>query len=185
MAWQTTLTLMVRHLISDLNDCIDDRMYTEDRVRQAIVIAGIYVEQEFTGLDNAYVFDVEIPSIAPDPVTQSDTEAMALFSLKAACILDINKYQDTVTDGTGGLMVKDGDTQVDNREGFKGFKDIIELGPCKSYDKLLKQLSARESMNKGRGITGPFTHADFSQSGLSFGGGVARFFDSFASDRNR
>ncbi len=176
-SWQKTIPLMVRHLIDDLDDCIDDRRYTEERVRQAVVVAAILADQEYDFTPD-YVYDICAPDITPDPVIEADNVAIALMSLKAACILSTNDYQRATLDGSG-LKIKDGDSMVDMTGNFRGYKDILELGPCKSYDKLLKDLETKRSMNRGKAVFSPMVHDDFSPTGLNFGSQVSRFFDDF------
>lgn len=176
-SWQKTIPLMVRHLIDDLDDCIDDRRYSEERVTQAVAIAGILVDQEYD-FATTYVFDICIPDITPDPVVEGDNIAVALMSLKTACILTMNDYQQATQDGSG-LKVKDGDSMVDMTGNFKGYKDIVAFGPCKSYDKLLKDLETKKSMGRGKAVLTPMVHDDFSPTGLDFGLSVSRFFDDF------
>jgi hypothetical protein len=171
MAWETTLTLIVRHLIND----ISASAYTDSRIQQAISVAGLIVAQEFD-FNTEYTFDISTPDISPDPTETStlDTVAMALFSLKAACMLTVNSYQNAI--GTG-IKVRDGDSEVDTTGSFKGYKDILEIGPCSSYQKLLKERTFRASMNRGKAIMSPFTHEDFMLTGHS---SVSRLFDNLS-----
>lgn len=175
--WQSLCTTIVRHLIDDLDE--NNPRYSDNRIQQAIVIAGLMSAQEFP-FSVTYSFDVEGPDILPDPgATETyDGQAVALFTLKAACILDVNRYQNRV--GTG-VKVTEGDASVDLTTGFKGYVDIITLGPCASYTKLLADLQVKSSMSAGKAVLGPFSHSD---AGNMLGGRyITTFFNSFDSTR--
>lgn len=160
---------MVRSLINDLDR---DPVYSDDKVEQAIVVAGLIVGNEFD-FNVEYTFDIDNPSISPDPTSSStyDSEAIGLIALKAACMLNLNSYQKSVSNG---IMVRDGDSQIDLTAGFGGFKDIILYGPCKSYEKLIQTRSTLKSMGLGRAVMTPVSHVDF-RNDL---GNLARFYDS-------
>lgn len=150
MAWENTLTTMVRHLIGDLSTT---PTYDDPRIQQGIVVAGLIVAQEYSFATD-YTFDIDAPEISPDPTLTAylDKEAMALFTLKTACILNLNSYQGAVGNG---IKVRDGDSEVDTTGSFKGWKDIIDLGPCGAYKKLLDTLSQNKSMNVGKAVSTP------------------------------
>lgn len=157
---------MVRHLIGDLSST---PTYTDSRIQDAIVIGGLLAAQDFT-FSTTYTFDIDAPDITPDPVDTYDTLAMALFTLKAACILSTNQYQSVLTSSTSTgskLKVQDGDSvvDIDNTSTLRGFTDIMKNGVCASYDKLLKDKEFKRSMGRGKAIVGPFSHENYSSSG--------------------
>jgi hypothetical protein len=170
MAWDDTLVTVVRNLINDVND---PQRYDDDRIVQSIITAGLISTQEFY-YKLSYTFDFSAGKISPDPTNPNSLEpiAMALFSLKAACILTTNDYQKAVG---GGIRVKDGDSEVDTTTAFKGYKDILEIGPCGSYQKLVRERSLKDSMHRGKAIMTPITHEKFLIQGYSF----PLFWDSF------
>lgn len=169
MAWNTTLVTMVRHLIGDLE--ITPK-YSDARIQMSIVVAGSLAAQDYS-FDIDYTFDFDTPNISPDPTL--DKEAMALFSLKAACILNLNNYQTAV--GTA-IKVRDGDSQIDTTGSFGGYRDILTLGPCASYTKLLNTLKQNNSMLAGRAVISPGT----SEEAISYGRNhIHNFFDYFRS----
>lgn len=170
MAWQTDLTIIVRNLIGDLGVT---QAYDDSRIEQCLAVAGLITSQEFE-FDTDYTFDLSAPDITPDPTLSStyDRSAMALFTLKAACMLNLNSYQGAVSTG---IKVRDGDSEVDTTSGFKGYKDILDYGPCGAYQKLLNKLRFDNSMNLGRAVTSPAS-TDFSG---FYGRGVQQFFDGF------
>lgn len=150
MAWETDLVVMVRSLIGDMTE---PYAFEDDRLQQSIVVAGLLVSQEFD-LDTEYEFDLSAPDISPDPTDEPDLMAMALFSLKAACLLSLNSYQSALG---GGIRVRDGDSEVDTTAGFKGYSDILTLGPCASYRKLLTDMVTKQGMNNGGAVMSPYS----------------------------
>lgn len=167
--WQTVLTTMVRNLIGDTSTT--SPTYSDARVQEAIVVSGLIAAQEFD-FDTDYIFDLETPDISPDPVINNDTIAMALFTLKAACILNQNSYTNAIG---AGIRVRDGDSEVDTTGSFKGYRDILELGPCAAYQKLLKYRSFKDSMQRGKAVMSPLSHESLLVSGTY---SLSTFFDS-------
>jgi hypothetical protein len=156
MAWQPILTLMVRNLIGDTGDT---QNYTDSRIQEALLVSGLITTQDYA-FPTSYTFDFDSTNISPDPTStsSSDPVAMALFTLKAACMLNLNTYQNAVKTG---IRVRDGDSEIDTTSGFKGYRDILELGPCGAYNKLLQDLRYKRSMKAGKAIGSPFTHSKF------------------------
>jgi len=173
----TPLIMVVRTLIDDFGD---SPTYNDDRIRRALVTGGLIASQEVS-LANTYTFDLKGVEITPSPVNKSDDEAIALFTLKAACILDTNKLQDGVSNS---IRVRDGDTEIDTSRSFQGYRDILILGPCATYQKLIKEAKIKNSMGIGKAIMSPITHEDYTGSRVAGCNGtglflsVQRYFDS-------
>jgi hypothetical protein len=176
--WQTIIVPIVRHLINDLTL---PYKYSDDRVEQAIVIAGLIVAQEYT-FDTDYIFDIIGPNILPDPADEDsyDSAAVGLFGLKAACMLSMNNYQGAVVTG---IKVRDGDSSVDTTGNFGGYKDIIALGPCAAYNNLLKTLLIRRGSNQGKAVLSPNSSSSSPWGVRGPWGvwGVRGFYDQFGS----
>lgn len=155
MAWTTTLVTLTRHLISDLTS--GEERYSDNRIQEALVLAGILTSRVYE-FDNDYTFDIETPSISPDPTVTAylDNDAMALFSLKAACILDVGRYQDNADNL--GVLVRDENTTVDTRDGYRGYDAILKNGPCAMYKETLAKIEADKAMSIGKAVTSPGTH---------------------------
>jgi len=174
--WSTDMVTMVRHLV---NDTSEPYTYSDSKVQEALVISGLLVAQEYD-FTTDYTFDIGTPSMSPDPIASStyDGIAIALFTLKTACMLDTNRYQGAVLNL--GVKVRDGDEEIDTRDGFRGYFDIINLGACKSYEKLITDKKVLKSMNLGKAIMGPISHEDLSRSSVK---GVVDFFNSIRTAR--
>lgn len=149
--WQETLVQMVRTLIGDFSDT---PRYENSRIEQAILTAALIVNQQYS-FDVEYILDFSGVSITPDPTEPDsmDNAAVALIALKAACLLSLNDYQKAVG---AGIRVRDGDSEVDTTGRFKGYSDIINIGPCASYEKLLRDLSTKRGMNTGGAVLSPY-----------------------------
>jgi hypothetical protein len=152
--WETALLNMVRHLIGDLDSA--NYTYSDERILGAIVVGGVYVSKDYI-FDIDYTFDLVDYEISPDPVDEGDTVAMALFSLKAACLLNTNAYQAAAA---AGIEVQDGDTRIKTTGSFQGFSDILKFGPCGAYTTLLETVIQTGVAGLGGAVYGPFTTGD-------------------------
>ena len=151
--WQSILPVMVRHIIGDLGDT---EVFSDSRITTSVAVAAHLVTQEYSFTTN-YVIDINSIDIAPDPVDPDtyDALAIALFTLKASCMLSLSQYQTAVRDG---IEIQDGDTRISTTSGLGGWANIMTLGPCKSYQLLLDKSQQSKSMNLGKAVSSPLTH---------------------------
>lgn len=149
MAWDTDLVLITRILINDLNT---PQTNTDSYLQQVVVAAGLLVSNEVS-LSFNYTFDISNVTISPDPLANNinDVVAQALFPMKAACIINQGNFQKAIGQG---IKVRDGDSSVDTSVSFRGYRDILELGPCAMYDKLKTKLQA-SNVNTLKAVLGP------------------------------
>lgn len=151
MAWDTDLVFMVRVLVSDIDS---PQTYTDTYIERVLVTAGIVVDSSFP-FPYTYAYDISALTISPDPVTNDDLSFMALVPLKAACILTQGEFKQALAQG---IKVRDGDSAIDTSVSFRGYRDILELGPCASYEKLRWQLLASGAATAGgvgKAVLGP------------------------------
>jgi len=149
MAWDSDLVLMVRILIGDHNS---PQTHEDDYIKSVLITAGIMVDAEIP-FSYDYIYSLSDSTIVPDPVTSDDQIFMALVPLKAACILTQSDFKNALGQG---IKVRDGDSQIDTSVSFKGYKDILELGPCAAYEKLRWSLLASgEASSVGKAVLGP------------------------------
>lgn len=141
MAWDVDLVLMVRVLINDL-----DSTAKTDAELQRILVASCILVNEDIELANDYTCDISALTISPDPVVAGDGAAQALFPLKAACIINQGDFKTAIGQG---IKVRDGDSQIDTTAGFRGYRDILTLGPCASYEALRKSIEASNVSARG------------------------------------
>ena len=147
MAWNSDLVLMTRVLVSDITA---PQTYDDEYIRRVLITAGMMVDAEFP-FDYTYVYDISALTIVPDPITSNDAPFVALIPLKAACILTQGEFKQALGQG---IKVRDGDSAIDTSVSFRGYRDILELGPCAAFEKLKWSLLA--SAGVGKAVLGPY-----------------------------
>jgi hypothetical protein len=155
MTWDVDLVLMVRILIGDLPS---PQTYTDEYLEQVIIVAGIQVDVEFP-FSYTYTYDISAATISPDPIINNDSPFIALIPLKAACILIQGEFKQSLGQG---IKVRDGDSAIDTSVSFRGYRDILELGPCAAYQKLKWSLlasGANATGGVGKAVLGPYRTA--------------------------
>lgn len=172
MAWNTTLVTMVRNLIGDTSTT--SPTYANARIEEAIAVSAYFVINEYP-LATDYTINIDTPSITPDPTTSDpiDKIAIALFPLRAACMLNLNNYQ---TAATNSISVKDGDASVSTTDGYKGWESVIRNGPCYAYKTLLERLQYKNTAANFRAVTTPQNILGFYHNGCI---SIGRFYNSF------
>lgn len=170
MAWDTELIVVTRILINDVST---PQSHADAYLQQVLVAAGLMTSVDVE-LPNDYVFSVENSTITPDPVTSDDTIFRALVPLKAACIIQTGDLQYAVGQG---IKVRDGDSMIDTSVKFRGYRDILEMGPCATYEQLKWQVQAASATGGVGGVVlSPYRGPDIiGEDSLSW------FFDDFAS----
>lgn len=141
MAWSDDLVLMTRVLVGDINT---PQTYADEYIQRVLITAGIIVDSEVV-LGSNYAYDISALTIVPDPVTSGDAVFMALVPLKSACILTQGEFKQALGQG---IKVRDGDSAIDTSVSFRGYRDILEFGPCAAYEKLKWTLLASGGIGK-------------------------------------
>lgn len=150
MSWKTHLTLMTRVLVSDISS---PQKYADEYLYRVLITAGIMVDAE-VAFGYTYSYDIDAMTISPDPIDSIDHIFMALVPLKAACILVQGEFKQALGQG---IKVRDGDSQIDTSVSFRGYRDILELGPCAAYEKLKWSLMASGGIpGVGKAVFGPY-----------------------------
>jgi hypothetical protein len=175
MAWDTDLILMVRVLVSDISE---PQTYTDTYLKRVLVTAGVIVDSEFP-FNYDYTYSINDVTISPDPVTSDDLFFMALVPLKAACIITQGEFKQALGQG---IKVRDGDSAIDTSVSFRGYRDILEFGPCAAYEKLKWSLLASgesSSGGVGKAVLGPYRLS--TDSALST---IEWYYDQFTASRS-
>lgn len=173
MAWTTDLVLMTRVLISDI---MTPQTYSDEYLQRVLVTAGIMVDAQIT-FPYGYTYDINAITISPDPVVSEDSTFMALVPLKSACIITQGEFKKALGQG---IKVRDGDSAIDTSVSFRGYRDILELGPCAAYQKLEWSLIASGGVNLvGKAVLGPFRASG--ETGLST---ISWYYDQFSTVTN-
>lgn len=159
MYWQGVMIPMLRILIDD-NPYSGTYVYKDTRLTETLVVAAMFVTQEIT-FNNSYTIDVINSSITPDPYELNDKLFMNMVVLKAACIIDIGHLRQKAL--LSGLEAKCGPATMRTLQHLDGFKQIIELGPCKIYEKLKEENAfSGEALNSLiHFVLSPFVGNDF------------------------
>jgi len=169
MAWTADLVLMTRVLISDIDS---PQTYADEYLQRVLITAGIMVDTEITfGYD--YTYDISAITISPDPVASGDSTFMALIPLKAACIITHGEFKQALGQG---IKVRDGDSAIDTSVSFRGYRDILEFGPCAAYEKLKWSLLVSNGI--GKAVLGP--HRISGGSALDT---ISWYYDQFQTNR--
>jgi len=174
MTWDVNLVLMLRVLINDFNA---PQTNVDTYLQRVLVAAGIFVNSQIE-LPEDYIYDISAVTITPDPLVSEDAISEALIPLKAACIINQGDFQKAIGQG---IKVRDGDTAIDTSVGFRGYKDILELGPCAAYDKLLWDLQRINADSVGaslNAVMGAFRDPDSTRPDLDT---ISFYFDTLAS----
>lgn len=174
MTWDINFVLMLRVLLNDFNP---PQKNTDLYLQRVLVTAGIFVNSQIE-LPRTYVYDIDAVTITPDPLVSKDAISEALMPLKAACIINEGDFQKAVGQG---IKVRDGDSAIDTSVGFRGFKDILELGSCAAYDRLLWDIQRVSADGVGaslNAVLGAFRDPNSIRPDLDT---ISFYFDNFAS----
>ena len=129
MAWTTTLVNRLRLIIGD-DGATED--YTDLTLSQYIAIAAIDVVVS-VNLNITFTIDTDVPTISPDPVTNSSVpEGIGnLFVLKAACKIAMRELRKD--SAKYGIKIRDDKSYYDGTEASKNLK-IRYDNYCKMYE---------------------------------------------------
>lgn len=132
MSWNIELPIIVRTWINDLED---NPTYSDDRLSQAILVASQYVIREIN-LDKTYTINLIESTLTPDPTDAQnrDDVFIAFVSLKTACILDQSTFRTKAINE--GIRAALGAANISVGGNLKGYQTLLEIGPCKMYEKL-------------------------------------------------
>lgn len=160
MAWQDTIVPMLRVLINDLDST--SYSYSDDRLEEIVVVAAQLVAQEIN-FDTTYTVNVPLCTISPDPVANSDDAFTNFITLKAACFMDQSQFRTKAT--VAGLKAKVGPAVLETTEHLKGFKELLNIGPCAAY-KTLKEEWVFGNAQVVEAVLSPFISNNFDPADL-------------------
>lgn len=162
MYWEIEIPIIIRNLINDL---ADPPTYTDERITQLAVVAAQYVIME-VNLDKDYNVNIVTVEISPDPSDPAtrDTDFIGFIAMKAACLLDQSTFR---TKAAGeGLRAALGPASLSVTGTLGGYKDIINMGPCKLYDQLVLDHNIGNA-TAVRAIFSPFVGNNFDPQNLN------------------
>lgn len=151
MAWQNEMTLIIRHLINDLDSAA--YTFTDSRIQETVLVGAqlVLTEIDFT---NTYTVDVDALTLSPDPTTGTkDNSFIALVSLKSSCIITGSQLR---TQSLSALALKDGPSSIDTRGIVAGLA-IIYKDVCEKYETAKIEYKTTNSI--GQAILSPYSPA--------------------------
>lgn len=160
--WQIEIPIIVRNLINDFNT---PPTYSDDRIEQLILVAAQYVLME-VNLDTNYIVNIVTMDISPDPSDPStrDTDFIGFVAMKAACLLDQSTFRTKAA--LEGLRSTLGPATLAVTGTLGGYRDILGLGPCKLYEKLVLDHNIGNA-TAVRAIFSPFVGNNFDPQNLN------------------
>ncbi len=164
MSWDTVMPRMLRILINDYGDESTEQVYSDSRLEDVIMVAAMYTLQELDFTTASYTVTLCPASLSPDPTTNGDTAFVNLVVMKAACISDFSTFRSKAL--AAGIKAKCGPVALDTLKHLDGFKELLTVGPCATYE-VLKDNFAFGNGNICRAILSPFVSNAFSTDSLN------------------
>lgn len=130
----STILEILRALIND----VAETEYSDADLTMLILIASINIQQEIS-FPISYEVNLITKEINPDPSTDN---AFCLFAAHKAAITIT--YTELRTYAKQSFRIKDGPSDVDLKDSYKGLKDLIDLLE-KQYDVMKKDYLLEDS----------------------------------------
>ncbi len=123
------MVTMLRVLISDLDNV---PVYSDARLQQVLVVAAQYVKKDINF--NQYTINIGTPNISPDPTLDPNIDDVYtnFVVLKGACYMDQSTFRTKAL--LEGLTSRCGPATLAVVGNLRGYKELLEVGPCKAYD---------------------------------------------------
>ena len=150
MAWQNEMSIIVRHLINDLDS--SNYTFTDSRIEESILVSAQLVLHEIN-FDKTYTIDVDGSSLSPDPTTagSKDNSFINIVSLKSATVLLGSELK---THSLNAIALKDGPSSLDLRGIVCSLKILFD-DINKKYDDA--KLEYKMNGIVGQAILGPYS----------------------------
>jgi hypothetical protein len=155
MAWENEMTIIVRHIIDDLDST--SYQFSDSRIEEAITVAAQLIHNEMEFLVD-YNIEVDSKTITPDPTTTpvgsspKDDDFIALCCLRAAMLFTASQLK---TYSLKAISIRDGASALDMRGVIPGLKAI--------HDDLVKKYEAvkldyqTSKLGLGKTILSPYS----------------------------
>ena len=150
MGWQNEMTLIVRHLVNDLDST--NYTFTDDRLEESVLVAAQLASLEID-FDNTYTIDVDSVSLTPDPTSSGgkDDSFINLVCLKTARLLIGSELK---THSLNAISLRDGPSALDLRGIVAGLKILFD-DITKRYEEAVTQYKLNGVV--GQAILGPYS----------------------------
>ena len=150
MPWQNEMTLIVRHLVNDLDS--SSYIFTDSRLEEAVLVSAQLASLEID-FENTYTIDVDSVSLSPDPTESSnkDDSFINLVSLKTAQMLLGSELK---THSLNAISLRDGPSALDLRGIVAGLKILFD-DINKRNDEAVMQYKLNGVV--GQAVLGPYS----------------------------
>lgn len=150
MSWQNEMTLIVRHLVNDLDST--SYTFTDDRLEESVLVSAQLASLEID-FDNTYTIDVDSVSLTPDPTSSGgkDDSFINLVCLKTARLLIGSELK---THSLNAISLRDGPSALDLRGIVSGLKILFD-DITKRYEEAVTQYKLNGVV--GQAILGPYS----------------------------
>lgn len=151
MSWQGQMSIIVRHLIDDVDP--SNYKYSDNRIETTILVAG-QLTQMNVDFNNNYDINVEDCTLNPDPTDpeNEDKAFITLICLRAACIIVGSEIR---SESGNAISIKDGPSAIDLR-GVTQTLTVLYKDLCQKFDQQLLEYKAGNSVT-GQSILGPYS----------------------------
>ena len=150
MGWQNEMTLIVRHLVNDLDST--SYTFTDDRLEESVLVAAQLASLEID-FENTYTIDVDSVNLTPDPTAggNKDDSFINLVCLKTARLLIGSELK---THSLNAISLRDGPSALDLRGIVAGLKILFD-DITKRYEEAVTQYKLNGVV--GQAILGPYS----------------------------
>lgn len=157
MSWHSEIITTVRVLV---NDIVAPYSYSDDRLSQVIVVAAKFVKNDLSFITTDYSIDISNKTIDPDPTDPNNIDEIFVncISLKTACIVDQSTFRTKAA--SEGIKAALGPASLSIQDNLKGFKILLDQGPCALYDKFVNDYEIANATNI-RAVLSPFVGNNF------------------------
>ena len=150
MPWQNEMTIIVRHLVNDLDST--NYTFSDDRLEESILVSSqlSILEIDF---EQTYTIEVDTSSLSPDPTNSSnkDDSFINLVSLKTAQMLIGSELK---THSLQAVAMRDGPSSIDLRGIVAGLKILFD-DINRRYEEAVTQYKLNGVV--GQAILGPYS----------------------------
>lgn len=124
MAWNDTLTTMLRYIIGDVAEGCDQK-YNDSRLQTQILVSSKFVASE-ANFSQTFASDLMMMTLTPDPTVNPtiDDWFSNLVVLKAA--LQITQIEHRILTNGGAIMYREGSAMVDMRDLARHKKELLD-----------------------------------------------------------
>ena len=150
MPWQNEMTLIIRHLVNDLDST--SYTFTDSRLEEAVLVCAqlLLLEVDF---ESTYTIDVDSMTLSPDPTSSGnkDDSFINLICLSTAQMLLGSELK---IHSLNAISLRDGPSSLDLRGIVTGLKILFE-DINRRYDEAKMQYKLNGVV--GQAILGPYS----------------------------